>query len=96
MAGLGLSNVQSGPFRVPVKRNALFCLVLVVQFLESLPLDRSRPVGVKESEGNLILGVGLRKQVLKGSPFVDVDSAGFAGIGDSEEDSVVFPFDLVL
>jgi hypothetical protein len=96
MPGLGLSSVQSSPFGVPVKRNALFCLVLIVKFLESLPLDRSRPVGVEESECNLILGVGLRKEVLESSPFVNVDSAGFAGISDSEKDCVVFPFDLVL
>ncbi len=64
--------------------------------MECLPLDRTGPIGIEEAEGNLVLGIRLREQVLEGSPFVDVDSTGPAGICDSEKDSIVFTLDLVL
>jgi len=51
---------------------------------------------VKETEGDVVLGVGPLEKVFKVAPVLQGDSARAFAIGDLEEERVLFSFDLVL
>ena len=90
------SDVQLCPFRVPVERQTVGALVLVVYVLEVFKLDISGPVTIEETKGNVVLGVGLFEKVFKVAPVLQSDSADAFSIGDVEEERVLLAFDLVL
>lgn len=90
------ANVQLGPFAVPVEGNVVRSLVELVQALEVVVLDDAGPVDVEQSEGDFVLGIGLEEEVLEDAPISQGNSAGALAVGDSKEDRVLLPLDLVL
>ena len=69
------------------------CLPCLVEFVK---VDVAGAPPVEEAEDDLILGVGLCKQVLEDGPVVNADLALLVAIGDLEEDAILVPLDLVL
>lgn len=59
MASLFISAVQSSPFGVPVKRERVGRLVLVVVADELVVVYDAVTVGVEKTERDLVFGVGL-------------------------------------
>lgn len=90
------ANVQLGPFALPVKRNAVGALVELIELSEVLVLDIAGSIDVEEAEGDLVLGVGLDQEVLKGGPLGEGNLAGTLTVGDAEQNSVLFALDFVL
>lgn len=96
MATFGASGVQGGPIRVPVEGNAVLVLVHVIQVLEGFPLHGTCAVGIEQTEGDLIFGIGLREEVLEGCPIAEAELASLLAIRNLEEDSVMFTLDFML
>lgn len=67
-----------------------------VLLFEAVEVDEAG-VGVAEkAEGDVVLGVGLCKEVVEDGPVVDVDAVSLATIGDGEENGVLLTLDFVL
>lgn len=96
MSALLASTVQSRPFAVPVKWNAIRAFVHLIQLLQVLVFDCARSSYIEESERDLILGVWFRKEVFECTPIEEVELARTPSIGNSEKNRILFTFDLVL
>lgn len=96
VARLGAAGVQGGPFGVPVKGNAVGTLVHIVHSLDSLPFHATAALEVEQTERNLVLRIGLRKEVLEGSPVGQAELAGSPSVCHSEEDAILLALDFVL
>ena len=83
------ANVERSPLAVPVEREAVVTFVQVVQAEEVVELDASRALDIEEPEGDLVLGVWLRKEVLEDGPIVEGDSASVTPVGDAEENGIL-------
>jgi hypothetical protein len=59
-------------------------------------LDCALPIHVKETEGDIILGIWLRKKVFEGTPVLEVELPGVFPVSDTEENGILFAFNLVL
>jgi hypothetical protein len=91
-----VANVQLRPLAVPVKGDALGSLVQLVETAEVVVLHGSAALDIKESEGNLVLGIGLEEQVVERGPVGKADTAIALAIGDVEEEAVLLALDLAL
>ena len=96
MPALTPSTVQGGPVRVPVKGYAVLGLGLAIQVVKRLPFHAPRPIGIEQSEGDLIFGIGLSQQVLEGGPISQAQLPSPPLVGDIEQNTIVFSLDFTL
>lgn len=96
MATFGAPNVQGCPFAIPVKRNRVFALVLIVKPLKILVFDSSCSFLVKQAERYLIFCVWFREQILECAPVRKGDASGFPPICNLEEYRILFSPDFML
>jgi len=89
-------NVKRGPAALPVKGQAVLGLVRLPCLVEVVKVDVAGPPLIEEAENDLVLGVGLRKQVLEDGPVMDADLALLVAVGYLEEDAILETLDLVL
>ena len=89
-------NVERCPFAIPIERYTVRSLIQAVQLLKVIVLDGASAIFVEETECDLILGVGLAKEVLEVAPVVDADLACLSPVGDPVEDGILFTFDFML
>lgn len=96
MALLLAAKVQLGPLAVPVERDAVRAPVQFVQLPEVVVLYVAGAVDVKQTEGDLVLGVGLEQEVFKGAPVGEVEPVLASSVRNMEEDAILLTLDLVL
>lgn len=96
MAMFAASNVQRSPFAIPVKRYGGVALVLIVQSLEVLILDKSRSFFIEQPERYLIFSVWFCQQILECAPVTERYSSGLSPICDLEKYGILFSFDFML
>ena len=60
------SHIQLRPVAIPVERNA--GLITRIHFLEFVEIDVAGHRIGEEAEGDLVLGIGLRKKVVEEAP----------------------------
>lgn len=88
--------VEGSPFRAPVEGYAALSLVEIVQFLDCLMLDSAGAFDIEQAEGDLVLCVWFREEVLECSPIVQIDPPSSPPVRNPEQDPVLLAFYLVL
>jgi hypothetical protein len=96
MSLVATAGVQRGPLGIPVERQSIVILVEVVELLELWELDGTGTPDIEETEGNLVLGIGLGKKVFKVGPVSEADTASSATVGNTEEEAILLSFDFML
>ena len=88
------ADIELGPVTIPVERDA--GLVARIDILELVEVDLARDGVGEEAEGDFVLGVRFREQVVEDAPVLQADAVLAAAVGDLEKDGVLVALDLVL
>lgn len=90
------AQVQSGPIAVPVEGNCITRLVARVHLLKGVKVHDAIVRVREEAEGDFILCIRLRKQIVEDRPVLESDPVLVVSICDLEEKRVLLALDLVL
>lgn len=90
------ADVQRGPLGVPIERKTVLAPVGIIYLLEGFKLDESGPLFIEKAKGNLILGIGFRKEVIEEGPVVQRDATSSTAVCDLKEKSILLALDFML
>jgi hypothetical protein len=90
------SDVQRGPFAIPVERQAVLPLVRRPYAVEVFKLYVAGPVLVEEAEDDLVLGIRFREEILEDAPVLQGNAPLPIAVGDLEQYAILVSLDLVL
>lgn len=91
-----VSNIKLRPLTIPIKGDRIRTLILLIQTAEVFVFDTPNTLDIKKTECDLILCIGLNKEVFKCSPIADCNLASPSAVGDLEKEAILISLNLGL